>query len=71
MHLIGEMLDDDRAGPVDAAMWGLFETLSNSTGIAHTRSDCIGYFVEAGFDEVEAHEFIPGILVRVSGRKRG
>jgi hypothetical protein len=71
MHLIGEMLDDDRAGPADAALWGLFEALANSTGTTHTRSDCIGYFVEAGFSDVEAHEFIPGILVRVSGRKRG
>jgi hypothetical protein len=71
MHLIGEMLDDDRAGPTDAAIWGLFEALANSTGTTHTRSDCVGYFVEAGFEEVSAHDFVPGILVRVSGRKRG
>lgn len=69
MHLIGEMLDDDRAGPLDAAIWGLYEVMSNSTGIAHSRADCVSYFEEAGFKNVEVHEFIPGILVRVAGTK--
>ncbi len=69
MHLIGEMLDDDRSGPTDAAIWGLLEALANSTGTTHTRSDCIGYFRDAGFLDVAAHEFVPGILVRVSGRR--
>lgn len=69
MHLVGEMLDDDRSGPLDAAIWGLGETLSNSTGLAHSRADCIGYLSEAGFTEVTAQEFIPGVLARVSGTK--
>ena len=69
MHLIGEMLDDDRAGPTDAAIWGLLEVMSNSTGLTHTRADCIGYFKEAGFQDVQVNEFVPGILVRVSGIK--
>lgn len=69
MHLIGEMLDDDRTGPLDAAIWGLYETLSNSTGMTHTRAECVRYFENAGFTDVEVAEFIPGILVRVWGRK--
>ncbi len=69
MHLIGEMLEDDRSGPLDAAIWGLYEVMSNSTGIAHTRGDCMGYFEKAGFTGIEASEFVPGILKRVSGRK--
>lgn len=69
MHLIGEMLDDDRRGPLDAALWGLQETMSNSTGIAHTRAECIGYLEAAGFVDVEVQDFVPGILARVSGRK--
>jgi SAM-dependent methyltransferase len=69
MHLIGEMLDDDRQGPLDAAIWGLMEALSNSTGMTHTRADCVGYFEQAGFESVVVHEFIPGILVRVCGLK--
>lgn len=69
MHLIGEMLDDDRGGPPDAALWGLQETMSNSTGIAHTRAECVGYLEAAGFVGVTVRDFIPGILARVSGRK--
>ena len=71
MHLIGEMLDDDREGPLDAAIWGLMEALSNSTGMTHTRADCVGYFNQAGFKAVQVNEFIPGILARVSGVKPG
>ena len=69
MHLIGEMLDDDRCGPMDAAIWGLMEVMSNSTGLAHSRSDCVSYFEQAGFKSIEVHEFIPDILVRVTGIK--
>ena len=69
MHLIGEMLDDDRTGPMDAALWGLYEVLSNSTGMTHTRADCVAYFEAAGFSSIEVTDFIPGILVRVSGTR--
>ena len=69
MHLIGEILDDDRAGPLDAAIWGLYETMSNSTGVTHTRADCVSYFEQAGFRQVQVHDFVPGILVRVCGTK--
>lgn len=71
MHLVGEMLDDDRTGPSDAALWGLAEALANSTGVTHTRAECVGYFEQAGFTDVQVHEFIPGVLVRVSGAKPG
>ncbi len=43
--------------------------MSNSTGITHTRGECVGYFEDAGFADVESHEFIPGVLKRVTGRK--
>ena len=69
MHLVGEMLDDDRAGPADAAIWGLAETLANSTGMSHTRAECVAYFERAGFTDVTVHEFIPGVLTRVTGHK--
>ncbi len=71
MHLIGEMLDDDRRGPADAALWGLYETMANSTGITHTCGDCIGYFEAAGFRKIAVDNFVPAILVRVSGVKPG
>ena len=68
-HLIGEMLDDDRNGPPDAALWGLAESLYNSTGLAHSRTECVQFLQAAGFVDVAVDEFVPGILTRVSGRK--
>ncbi len=69
MHLIGEMLTEDRTGPVDAAMWGMNELLCGGRGRAHTTSECVEYFEQAGFGQVALHEFIPGVLQRLSGLK--
>ncbi|HUY26883.1 MAG TPA: methyltransferase [Candidatus Binataceae bacterium] len=68
MHVIGEMLNDQRTGPLGPALWGLNEALYNSTGVAHSESDTAGYLRDAGFIEVLACEFIPGSLTRVTGR---
>lgn len=69
MHLIGEMLNAQRTGPADPALWGLAEAVYGSTGIAHSVTECIGYLERAGFTDVAAHDFIPGVLVRVTGAK--
>jgi hypothetical protein len=69
MHLVGEMLYDDRPGPVDAAMWGLGEALTGGAGTAHTIAQCRGYFESAGFGDISDVEFVPGVLHRVSGAK--
>jgi cyclopropane fatty-acyl-phospholipid synthase-like methyltransferase len=69
MHLIGEMLDGARSGPRDPALWGLAEALWGSTGIAHSVGECRGYFERAGARDVAAHEFVPGVLTRVTGRR--
>jgi predicted TPR repeat methyltransferase len=69
MHLIGETLDDDRSGPLSAALWGLNEAVQGSTGMAHTESEVKGYLQEAGFTGVAAHPFVPGVLSRVTGQK--
>lgn len=71
MHLIGEMLDAGRTGPRDPALWGLAEALWGSTGIAHSVAECRAYFARAGACEIEAHEFVPGVLTRVTGRRPG
>lgn len=68
-HLLGEMLRDDRTGPLDAAMWGMNEALSRSEGKCHTISDCIGYLRDAGFFQVRDNPFVPGFLHHVSGTK--
>ena len=68
-HLIGEMLRDDRSGPLDAALWGMNEALCHSGGKAHTISQCVGYFRQAGFTRISDEEFVPDILHRVSGVK--
>jgi len=69
MHLIGETLHDDRKGPLSAALWGLNEAVQGSTGLAHTESEVKGYPQGAGFSDVAAHPFVPGVLTRTAGRK--
>ena len=69
-HLIGEILDEDGTGPIGPALWGLAESLSHSTGLAHSMSDCVGYLESAGFASVSAHEFIPHTLTRITGVKK-
>ena len=71
MHLVGEMLEDDRSGPLDAALWGMQEIFYGGGGKAHTVGQCRGYFERAGFREVRVSVFVPGVLQRVSGVKRG
>ena len=68
-HLIGEMLDDDRRGPLGPALWGLAEAVSHSTGLAHTIGECEGYLAAAGFENVTRYDFIPATLTRVTGFK--
>ena len=69
MHLVGEMLNADGVGPVDAALWGLQEVLRNSEGKAHTAAQVEGYFSAASFGDIQTHDFVPGVLRRVSGVK--
>lgn len=69
MHLIGETLDDDRRGPIGAALWALNETLAGSTGVAHTNAECVGYFEAAGFVDVQVTPFVQGTLTRIAGFK--
>ena len=69
MHLIGEMLNDAKTGPLGPALWGLNEAIYLSTGVAHSEIEVMGYFKDAGFVDVKANEFIPGSLTRVSGLK--
>lgn len=69
MHLVGEALNDDRAGPLNPALWGLAEALSGSTGVAHSEAECRAMFAKAGFVDIAVHEFVPGILSRIAGRK--
>lgn len=68
-HLLGEMLNDDRSGPLDAAMWGMNEALSRSEGRCHTIGECVGYLKDAGFETVRDNPFIPGFLHQVTAFK--
>jgi hypothetical protein len=51
------------------ALRGLAEALWGSTGIAHLVGECRGYFERAGARDVAAHELVPGVLTRVTGRR--
>lgn len=69
MHLVGEMLNNDKTGPMGPALWALNEAIYGSTGVAHSEADVAGYLKDAGFVEVKVNEFIPGSLSRVTGTK--
>ncbi len=71
MHLVGETLNADGVGPLDAALWGLAELNYGSGGRAHSVTECIGYFEAAGFVDVANTDFVPGTLTRTYGRKPG
>ncbi len=68
-HLVGEMLDEDGCGPLDPALWGMYEAICGSAGKAHTRTQCIDYLRNAGFATVTDEIFVPGTLHRVTGFK--
>ena len=70
-HLIGETINAERTGPLAPALWGLSEAVNQSTGLAHSDADCVGYLEQAGFAEVSVNEFIPETLTRITGRKPG
>jgi hypothetical protein len=69
MHICGEMLHEDWNGPLIPVMCGLHGALDGSTAKAHTPSECIGYFDNAGFVDVQVSEFVPEILMHISGKK--
>jgi hypothetical protein len=69
MFVCGEMIRDDWSGPLIPAMCGLMGATTGSRAWAHSRSDCVRYFRDAGFEDVEVDEFIPDILQRIRGTK--
>ena len=70
MHIIFEMMDDDMTGPVNAALFGLYEALMGSQGRAHSAGQVKGYMEAAGFVDVSSHNFIDKYIRRVTGYKR-
>jgi hypothetical protein len=49
----------------------MYEAICGTRGQAHTVARCVDYLRSAGFVQVTATDFVPGILVRVSGIKAG
>ena len=68
-HVVGETLRDSKDGPVGPALWGLHEVVFGSEGRAHSEEEVKMYLEKAGFVDVTVHEFIPGSLTRITGRK--
>ena len=60
------LMEDAKAGKIDVVAFLKTDRLARS--LRHLL-DIVDYFDEAGFIDVRVHEFIPGILVRVSGTK--
>ncbi len=70
MHIIFEMMDEDRTGPVNAALFGLFETFMGSQGQGHSAAEVKRYMEAAGFVDVGIHNFIDKYIRGVTGYKR-
>ena len=68
-HVVGEIIDDDKSGPLGPGLWGIHEAMFGSQGRAHSEKEVKTYLENAGFVDVEAQEFIPGSLSRITGRK--
>ena len=68
-HVVGETLDDEKKGPLGPALWGVHEALFGSGGRSHSEKEVKAYMEKAGFTEVQAHQFIPGSLSRITGMK--
>ena len=64
--MIGGTLDNDRRGPVGPAYWGLGQAIFGTQGVAHSETDCVGYFATAEFIDVTVGPFIPGTLTRIT-----
>jgi hypothetical protein len=68
-HVVGETVSVEKDGELGPAMWGLHEALFGSLGRAHSEMEVRTYLENAGFENVEVHEFIPGSLTRITGYK--
>jgi len=68
-HVVGETVADAKDGPPGPALWGLAEVFNGSFGRAHSEKEVQTYLENAGFVDVEIHEFIPGSLTRITGYK--
>lgn len=68
-HVVAEILDDTKDGPVGPALWGLQEAVTGTTGRSHTESETRQYLENAGFKDIQIHPFVPGSLTRVCGKK--
>ena len=47
------------------------QAIEETTGLAHSTGECVGYFQAAGFARVEVEDFVPGSLRRIVGSKAG
>ena len=68
-HLVGEALDEEKGGPLGPALWGIAEAFTESEGRSHSEKEVRLYLEEAGFVDVQIHDFIPGSLSRITGQK--
>ena len=63
------MLNDDKTGPLEAALRHMESALSASKGWVKTEGQVADYFKQAGAVDVEVTDFIPGSMSLVTGRK--
>ena len=67
--ILGEILYDDRSGPLASALWNLDEILHGGWGESHTISEVCNLLRDAGFTDCEASDWVPGVLSRFVAHK--
>ncbi|MBU2550259.1 MAG: hypothetical protein KKB20_17755 [Proteobacteria bacterium] len=63
------MLNDEKTGPIESALFNLFFVASSTRGYIKTPAEVAGFMQRAGLENIEVGEFIPGSVTRVVGRK--
>jgi cyclopropane fatty-acyl-phospholipid synthase-like methyltransferase len=71
MIIIDYMLNDNKTGPLEAAFHHLGTVATSSGGYVKSTVEMTEFMKQAGAVDIAVHDFIPGSMSRVTGRKPG
>ena len=67
--VIDYMLNQNKTGPLEAALHHLGSAVTSSKGCVKSTKQMAALMRKAGAKSIEIHDFIPGSMSRVSGKK--